>query len=671
VKKALAATQQELRVRRATEERLDSALDAGDIGIFEHSLGSDRVRVDERALTLTGMTAGPDGDVSLDAWLQMVHRGDRRRVAEYLARFADGKSHGRVHFRFVRPDGALRHMEAAAHAARGSDGPPSEIFGMIMDVTERKQAEVERERLLLNLDERVKELRLLHDAARLLQHASGADRLLLTELVARMPGAWLHAADASARIAFGELEVTSPDWRDTPWILTATFETSDGPGALQVAYRHAHARAHEGPFLAEERALIDSLAEMLRSHIERHVLERQRQLVEAQLRQAQKMEALGTLAGGIAHDFNNILTAIGGNAELAALDAPADSPLAENVHEILKAHARARDLVRQILLFSRRQESSRQVVALEPVVDEALQLLRATVPPNIEIRTRVAPGLPRVRADGSQLHQVIMNLGTNAAYAMRERGGTLSVELDAITVDGAAAGLPPELEPGRYLRLAVADTGCGMSPEVRERLFEPFFTTKGQAGTGLGLSVVHGIIREHGGAIAVTSAPGTGTEFDVYLPAEQADVVPASAGRSGVVRGAGQHVMYVDDEAQLCHVMERTLTRLGYRCTGFTDPAAALHEFRTAPHDFDAVITDLQMPGMSGLDVVRAVRAVRPDTPIAIASGYPPEHIATDPDVHSVAWIYKPSGLDELARSVHDLVHGVGRDLVPGGVDAA
>jgi signal transduction histidine kinase len=442
---------------------------------------------------------------------------------------------------------------------------------------------------------------------------------------------------------------------------TGAFITSDGRGELQIAYHHEHAAREEGPFLTEERALIDSLAEMLRSHIDRHVVEKRWQAVEGQLRQAQKMDALGTLAGGIAHDFNNILTAIGGFAQLASLDAPPDGDLRESIQEILKAHARARDLVRRILLFSRRQESSREVMAVGPVAEEALQLLRATLPRNIEIRTRLAPHLPLVRADATQIHQVMMNLGTNAAYAMQDGGGVLSVELDAITVGAEAPALSAELEPGRYLRLRTADTGCGMSPEVRDRLFEPFFTTKGQAGTGLGLSVVHGIIRDHGGTITVTSEPRVGTQFEIHLPAAPETVARPDAETAGrMMGGTGQHVMYVDDEAALCHVMTRFLVRLGYRCRAFTDPVVALQEFRTAPHEFAAVITDLQMPEMSGLDLARAVRAIRADIPVAVASGLPPDHIATDPGVEAVAWIHKPVALEELGASVHLLVRGTG-----------
>ncbi|MGB7211285.1 MAG: PAS domain S-box protein [Gemmatimonadales bacterium] len=375
--------------------------------------------------------------------------------------------------------------------------------------------------------------------------------------------------------------------------------------------------------------------------------------LESDLRQAQKMDALGTLAGGIAHDFNNILTAIGGNAQLAVLEAPA-GPVAEKVGEILKAQERARDLVRRILLFSRREESHQRVMSMGPVVDEVLELLRASLPSNVEIRLAAAPDLPLVSADATQMHQVLMNLGTNAGYAMRERGGILTVELDTVMFRDAAEAPAVGLVPGPYVRLTVRDSGSGMSREVRERLFEPFFSTKGKAGTGLGLSVVHGIIRDHAGAITVTSEPGEGTEFGIYLPARKGTAERA-APAAAIHRGAGEHLMYVDDEGALTLVMSRTLEHLGYRCTAFTDAVAALQEFRTAPHAFDAVITDLQMPTISGLDLARSVRAIREDIPVAVASGYASAQ-DQDTDAPRVTWIQKPATMSELSTILRQML---------------
>ncbi len=523
------------------------------------------------------------------------------------------------------------------------------------ELRERHEAEQHRERLVHDLRERVKELRLIHDTARLLQHASAVDRVLLGDLVRLMPGAWLHADDACARITYLDIVVGTPDWRETPWVQVARFSTSDADGLLEVAYKSEHATKDEGPFLAEERALIDSIAELLRTHIEQRVVQRQREGLEAQLRQAQRLDSLGTLAGGIAHDFNNILTAIGGNAQLAALDAPEGSELAEHVGEIIKGHDRAKALVRRILLFSRREEPSEHaVLSIVPVVDEAVKLLRASLPKNITIDVTIAPGLPYVSADATQLHQVVMNLGTNAGYAMKERGGTIAIALDTIHVTDAATAPSVALEEGPHVRMTVRDTGVGMSREVLDHLFEPFFTTKGLAGTGLGLAVVHGIIGDHDGAITVESEVGVGTAFAVYLPA-QAGAVRRKSDDPRVFRGAGQHLMYVDDEASLTLLMARTFQTLGYRCTPFTDAAAALHEFRTAPSAFDAVVTDLQMPNMSGLELARTLRGIRAGMPIAIASGYAADR-SHDPEAASVVWIQKPSNLVELSAALHRLL---------------
>jgi CheY-like chemotaxis protein len=240
---------------------------------------------------------------------------------------------------------------------------------------------------------------------------------------------------------------------------------------------------------------------------------------------------------------------------------------------------------------------------------------------------------------------------------MKERGGTLTVALDTVMVGEDVSSAPSaDLEPGPHVRITVRDTGTGMSREVQERLFEPFFTTKGQAGTGLGLAVVHGIIRDHGGAITVHSEVGVGTQFEIYLPAGEGPVARRISVPE-IIRGTGQHVMYVDDEASLALVMSRTLRQLGYRCTEFSDAAAALQEFRTTPSAFDAVITDFQMPRMSGLDLVRAVRAIRPGIPVAVASGYAAGK-SQDPDAQSVAWIQKPATLTELGTAIHRILGG-------------
>jgi PAS domain S-box-containing protein len=380
----------------------------------------------------------------------------------------------------------------------------------------------------------------------------------------------------------------------------------------------------------------------------------QRKKLETQFLTTQRLESIGTLAGGIAHDFNNILTAITGNAKLASSDLPADHPVKTPLHEIEKASLRASDLVRQILTFSRREEAHRQVARLSDIVAEALRLLRATLPAQIEIDAHYDDDVPDIAADTTQIHQVVINLGTNAAHAMRERGGLLSTRLDAVTVETGASEHPSDLQAGRYARLTITDNGTGMDAATQQRIFEPFFTTKphGQ-GTGLGLSVVHGIVRSHDGAIAVVSEVGQGTTFRLYFPQTN-----EAAGNKPVERihaaGNGQRILYVDDEEALVFLTTRVLERMGYQVTGRTDARQALSEFRADPMQFDAVVSDLSMPGMTGPELARALLAIRPDLPIVLTSGY-----IRDEDMKIVRelkirdLVLKPNTVEDLGDSLH------------------
>ena len=384
----------------------------------------------------------------------------------------------------------------------------------------------------------------------------------------------------------------------------------------------------------------------------------ERRSLRDQLIQAQKIEALGTLAGGIAHDFNNLLAMIGTNAELGLADAREEDTARTPFHEILKATARAKDLVRQILLFSRRQDAERETISLRPVVEDALTFLRATLPANVEFRTRLEPEVPRVSANASQVYQILMNLGTNAGHAMRA-GGVLSVSLDRSTITGPAATAFGVLHEGDYACVIVQDTGTGMSRETLDRIFEPFFTTKGLEGTGLGLSVVHGLVKDHGGAVTVESDPGKGSTFRVYFPAVGDEPAALALQTGGLVRGHGQHLMYIDDEPGLGSAMTRVMTLLGYRCTFFSDARMALDAFRSDPDGFDAVISDMTMPFVSGFDVVKELHAIRPDVPVALTSGRSSQSTqAAASSLGVKTWISKPATIDELGDALEYMLQG-------------
>jgi len=396
---------------------------------------------------------------------------------------------------------------------------------------------------------------------------------------------------------------------------------------------------------------------ILRDVSERVRAEAARAKLEAQLRQAQKMEALGTLAGGIAHDFNNILTAIGGNVELARLDAGADSPIQDNLAEIAKASQRASDLVRQILTFSRSQPQERRVVSLRDVAQEAAKLLRASLPAGIELVTTLAPDAPDVVADRTQLHQVLMNLGGNAGHAIGRQPGRIDITLAGVDVPGDV--MVSALAPGRYARLSVIDSGSGMDAATLQRIFDPFFTTKAVGeGTGLGLAVVDGIVKRAGGAITVYSEPGRGCAFRLYFPAAALEASvsiepPPTAWRNG----AGQRILYLDDEASLVLIGKAMLERLGYKVYGYSSAEQALAEFEAAPEGFDAVITDFNMPGISGLDVAERVLRLRPDLPVALASGLVTDELVTQAQVLGIREvIYKPHALAHLATAMNRML---------------
>jgi PAS domain S-box-containing protein len=392
--------------------------------------------------------------------------------------------------------------------------------------------------------------------------------------------------------------------------------------------------------------------------ISRDITERKRSQEYHQ--RAQKLEALGTLAGGVAHDFNNLLLAIAGNVQLATADLPVEHPVQQSLKEMEKAAARATDLVRRILAFTRGQQPERMPISLPPVVDEALTLLRATLPAMIRIETSFAPHLPPVTADSTEIHQVVVNLLTNAAHAIGERSGLIEVRLDTETVTAEAASMMPDLHPGRYVRLAVSDSGCGMDKETVSRIFDPYFTTKphGQ-GSGLGLSIVHGVVRNHDGAISVYSVPGSGTRFVLYFPVLNSEVTETAAAAPAPVHGKGQRILYIDDEHSLVLLVTRTLTRLDYAETGITDPFDALKVFRSRPNDFDVVVTDLAMPGMSGFDLVREMLQIRSDIPIVMTSGYlRPEDQLTAAELGLRALILKPNTIAELGAALNRIFAG-------------
>ncbi len=389
--------------------------------------------------------------------------------------------------------------------------------------------------------------------------------------------------------------------------------------------------------------------------------EEEREKLQFQLQQAQKMEAIGTLAGGIAHDFNNILGVIIGYTEIADLQVPGNNKAKESLKEVLKAGRRARDLVKQILAFSRKGEQERMPIQIGPVVKEALKLLRSSLPTTIEIRQDIKSDTGIVEADPTQIHQIVMNLCANASHAMREKGGILEVGISNVEVgswDSESGYL--DMTPGNYLRLTVSDTGQGMTPEVLERLFEPYFTTKEKGeGTGLGLSVVHGIVKNYGGTITAYSEPGKGTTFHVYLPVIQGEAEVSGIDEVAPIPTGNEHILFIDDEPALVEIGKQILERLGYKVTTRTSSMEALELFKAKPDQFDLVITDMTMPHMTGERLAGEIINIRSDIPVVICTGYSvriSEEKAKDMGIK--AFVMKPFVIRDLAKTVREVLEG-------------
>lgn len=409
---------------------------------------------------------------------------------------------------------------------------------------------------------------------------------------------------------------------------------------------------------------------IVRDISQRRAAEATRLALEAQLRESQKLEAIGTLAGGIAHDFNNLLAVILGNLEMARKDSASNPRVLESLDHIARAGSRGRELVQQILSFSRRQSTDRKSLHLAAVVEDARKLMRLMIPSNIQLNIHCAPDTPPVWADAVQMEQIVINLVSNAVQAMQATGGRIDINLDSVALDAGLVELQPELRsvraasPECVLRLSVTDNGPGMTEETARRVFEPFFTTKRTGeGTGLGLSVVHGIAKAHQGAILVNSEPGRGTRFTLYLPAIKAvntDEVMRHPESPPVDQATGpnhEHILYIDDDEALVSLVVRLLGREGFKVSGFVDYRDGLAALEADPGAFDLVLTDYNMPGMSGLEVVRRVRELRPELAVAIATGYIDDTLrAQASETGLCEVIFKPNAVQDFCNIVKHLI---------------
>ena len=455
---------------------------------------------------------------------------------------------------------------------------------------------------------------------------------------------WLHPEDEA---------IATTALRETGYWRGENVHVTRSGKAIHVESSVSRLRAGDG--------IGSGLLAVIRDISARKKAEQEHMLLEAQLREAQKMEAMGTLAGGVAHDFNNILGTIIINTELARQDASSNDQALVSLTEIEKASIRARDLVQQILTFSRRQPPSRQVVSIPSIAQECARLLRAGLLEGARIDCYCAVDTPSILADSTQLMQVLLNLGTNAAQAMEGRPGSIDIRVEGVTLDQTAARLDLSLRPGRYARIVVSDTGHGMDAVTQRRIFEPFFTTRPPGkGTGLGLSVVHGIVQAHEGVIVVHSEPGKGSRFELYFPctndlaaAAKTTEIPGPASE-----GRGRHILYIDDDQPQLFANKRMMERWGYRVSAYFEQREALDAVLAGKLRVDLVVTDFNMPGTSGLEIARAIRDALPDLPVIMVSGYINDALRTQATAAGVReLIAKPQDREELRDAVQNIFY--------------
>jgi PAS domain S-box-containing protein len=582
------------------------------------------------------------------AFFENEREGLQRAVDAHLAGETPRFEH---EYRIVQRDGSVHWLQSRGQCFLGEDGRPTRMAGATIDVTERKrseealrQSEQRYQLAIAGVNQGVWDWDLASDMVFMSPRAQ--------ELLGRTPGPplrprrewidnWEYHPDDRPRVR----HALSQYLREA----TRTFEVEYRMRHASGAWRWYHDR---GVALRDEAGRPYRMAGSIEDVTDRKETELQRDRLEGQLRQAQKLEAMGTLAGGVAHDFNNILAAILGYGEMAQKGAAEGTALRRYIDAAMSAGMRAKALVERILAFSRSGMGERVHVHVQSVVSEVLDVVEGALPPGVTLERSLSAGDAAVFGDPTQLHQVVMNLCSNAVQAI-EGAGRVTVSTGTVSLAAARLVTTCTLPPGDYVRLCVADTGRGIDPHVADRIFDPFFTTKSVGvGTGLGLSLVHGIVSDLGGGIDVDNRPGAGAAFTVYVP-WQGSAQPPSSVDEPVGAGGGETIMLVDDEVALVRLGEEMMAELGYEPVGFSSSTAAFESFRATPDRFDAVLSDESMPGMTGSELAEHIHRIRPDIPIVLMSGFTSAALASRArDAGVVEVLAKPLVARDIARSL-------------------
>ena len=638
----IAARQRIARELEESETRLRIIFEHAAVGIAETTFDGRLTRVNRRFSDLLGY--GEPAEIEGRQVTEVAHPDELPVEFEQIRKLLESQTDvHHVEMRMRRKDGAWIWTRVMVSLARDPLGRPSHFIGVMDDVTERRQA-------LEALEKSEQRFRQLAE-------------MMPETLFETDPGGRLTFANRKAMETFGygaedmavglqALDMIAPDERHRA--MENMLRIGTGPESLLNEYTAVRKDGTRFPVMIRSAPIYHGGQLLgLRGFI---IDLTEKKKLESQIRQHQKIEAIGTLAGGIAHDFNNILSAVLGYADLSLAEVRPGSLVHCHLLKIRRAGERARDMVRQILTFSRKTDQELVPVQIKPIVEEALKLIRIAMPATIVIDAHMASSAT-VLADPTQIHQVLMNLCTNAGQAMAATGGRLTVAVEDVADRSDDNSDSPGNGP--WVRIAVADNGCGMTPEVQERIFDPFFTTKStDKGTGLGLAVVHGIVQSHGGSISVVSSPGRGAAFTIHLPVVQDDFLQRPQEVLILPRG-NEAVLWVDDEPVNVELGVQVLQRLGYTVEGTVQASEALDLFRAGPQRFDLVITDMTMPEMTGAALARQILALRPDIPIILCTGYS-DQISEEKALSSgiTAYALKPIEIQHLARLVRRILDG-------------
>ena len=590
-------------------------------GIFENAIeGIYQTTPDGRILSanpafaqILGYTS-PEALMGAIAHIGTQHWVDPDHRKAFMALTLKEKWVSEFETRMVRRDGTMIWVSINARPVHDAHGQLHHFEGMVQDITQRKATEAQLQRLSTAVEQVADNIFITNDRG-LIAYANPAFGTTTgyggDELVDREPAEL--AADPH------EAEIYAEIWRSisTGAVWTGLITNRRKDGAKYIV------EATASPIRSRSGRLLGYVA------VNRDVTDKIR--YENQLRQSQKMEAIGTLAGGIAHDFNNILGVIIGCSELVMDSLPENHINRRDLEKVIQAGLQAKDLVRQILTFSRQAESALKPLILKPFIKEVVKFLQAALPATTELQLRMEAEDTTVLADPTQIQQILLNLCTNAAHAMQPAGGTIEVLLNEVVLDAEAAARLGDLNPGTYLNLNVMDSGHGMAPEVMDRIFDPFFTTKKVGeGTGLGLSVVHGIVKKHAGAIIVKSKPQQGTCFEILLPRLDHAGIDVTSDIAEEPPGGTERILLVEDEAVLSNILQRILSGLGYRIRTFSDSRKALEYFENHSGGEDLALLDHNMPGITGIELTRRIRARHPRLPVILYTGMSEKHLEED-----------------------------------------